>query len=405
MSLITDSAALAAFCRGLSGAEFVTVDTEFMRERTYWPKLCLVQVAGPDDAAAIDPLADGIDLEPLFEVMAAPETVKVFHAARQDLEIFQYLVGRLPTPVFDTQVAAMVCGFGDQVGYETLVAKLARAKLDKGSRFTDWSLRPLSQRQVDYALSDVTHLRVVYSKLKQRLEGSGRAEWLAEEMAHLTNPAIYDIDPMQAFRRIKVRGGDARFLAVLRELAAWREQEAQQKDIPRPRVLRDEALIEIAHHTPTTEAELARTRGLGHKFAEGPWGARVLSAVARGLAVPEDARPQPGAKREVPRGSGPVADLLKVLLKMKCDEQDVAQKLVASSADVEMIAALGESADVPALHGWRWQVFGEDALKLRQGRSALALRGKKLALVDVSVADDGSRSVRPNQAVAQSYAK
>jgi ribonuclease D len=405
MSLITDSAALAAFCRRLSGTEFVTVDTEFMRERTYWPKLCLVQVAGPEAAAAIDPLADGIDLEPLFELLADPETVKVFHAARQDLEIFQYLVGRLPTPVFDTQVAAMVCGFGDQVGYETLVAKLARAKLDKGSRFTDWSLRPLSQRQIDYALSDVTHLRLVYEKLKQRLESSGRAEWLAEEMAELTDPAIYDIDPMQAFRRMKIRGGNARFLVVLRELAAWREREAQQKDIPRPRVLRDEALIEIAHHTPTTEDELARTRGLGHRFAEGPWGSQILSAVARGLAVPEEERPQPDMKREMPRGIGPVADLLKVLLKMKCDEQDVAQKLVASSADIEMVAALGESADVPALHGWRRQVFGEDALKLRQGRSALALRGKRLALVDVAVADDGSRSVHSGPATAGSCAE
>jgi ribonuclease D len=204
---------------------------------------------------------------------------------------------------------------------------------------------------------------------------------------------------------MKTRGGNARFLAVLRELAAWREQEAQQRDIPRPRVLRDEALIEIAHHTPTTQGELARTRGLGHKFAEGPWGSRVLSAVARGLAVPEEERPQPDAKREMPRGSGPVADLLKVLLKMKCDEQDVAQKLVASSADVEMIAALGESADVSALHGWRLQVFGEDALKLRRGRSALALRGKKLALVDVAVADDGSRSVQSGPATARSYAE
>jgi ribonuclease D len=405
MSLITDSAALAAFCRRLSGAEFVTVDTEFMRERTYWPKLCLVQVAGPEDAAAIDPLADGMDLGPLFEVLAEPETVKVFHAARQDLEIFQYLAGRLPTPVFDTQVAAMVCGFGDQVSYETLVAKLARAKLDKGSRFTDWSLRPLSQRQIDYALSDVTHLRVVYGKLKQKLESSGRAEWLAEEMAELTDPGIYDIDPMQAFRRMKTRGGSARFLAVLRELAAWREQEAQQRDIPRPRVLRDEALVEIAHHTPTTRDELARTRGLGHKLAEGPWGTQILSAVARGLAVPESERPRPEEKREMPRGSGPVADLLKVLLKMKCDDQDVAQKLVASSADVEMIAALGEDADVPALHGWRWQVFGEDALKLRRGRSALALRGKKLALVDVAVADDGSRSVRPSPSDLRNYAE
>ena len=391
MTLITDSAALAAFCSRLSGAEFVTVDTEFMRERTYWPKLCLVQVAGPEDPAAIDPLADGMDLGPLSEVLASPSTVKVFHAARQDLEIFHYLMGRLPAPVFDTQVAAMVCGFGDQAGYETLVAKLARgAKLDKGSRFTDWSLRPLSQRQIDYALSDVTHLREVYRKLKEKLVASGRADWLGEEMAELTNPAIYDIDPMQSFRRIKTRGATGRFLAVLRELAAWREREAQQRDMPRPRVLRDEALVEIAHHTPASKDDLARTRGLGRNFAEGPWGAEVLSAVARGLAVPKEERPQPEDRRELPRGTGPVAELLKVLLKMKCDEQDVAQKLVASSADVEMIAALGEDADVAPLHGWRRQVFGEDALKLRQGQLALAIRGKRLVLVDTAAAAEES---------------
>ncbi|MGF1640423.1 MAG: ribonuclease D [Rhodospirillales bacterium] len=403
MPLITDSATLDAFCRRLGGAEFVTVDTEFMRERTYWPILCLVQVAGPEDAAAIDALADGIDLAPLFELLASPATVKVFHAARQDLEIFYHLTGRLPAPLFDTQVAAMVCGFGDQVGYETLVANLARARLDKGSRFTDWSLRPLSQRQIDYALSDVTHLREAYRKLKQKLDASGRADWLAEEMANLTDPAIYAIDPLQAFRRMKIRGGNGRFLAVLRELAAWREREAQQRDIPRPRVLRDEALVEIAHHTPSSREDLARTRGLGRGVAEGPWGAQILAAVARGLAVPAEACPQPDEKRDLPRGIGPVCDLLKVLLKMKCDEQDVAQKLVASSSDIEMIAALGERAEVAALHGWRRQLFGADALELREGRRALAVRGKKLMLVDTAVAGDPaktpeSRDVRRSRA-------
>lgn len=382
MTLITTTEEIEAFCVRLAGAEFITVDTEFMRERTFWPKLCLVQVAGVNEAAAVDPLADGMDLRPLFDLLDAPETVKVFHAARQDLEIFHYLTGHLPVPVFDTQVAAMVCGFGDQVGYETLVARLTRARLDKGSRFTDWSLRPLSQRQIDYALSDVTHLRQVYAKLKQRVDASGRSGWLAEEMATLCDPATYEPDPMEIFRRIKSRNGNGRFLAVLREVTAWREREARARDVPRNRVLRDEALIEIAHHTPSTPEDLARTRGLGRNLAEGSTGGQILQAVARGLAIPENECPELDAKRDVPRGVGPVADLLKVLLKMKCDQEDVAQKLVASSADVDLIAADGENADVRALHGWRRQVFGEDAVRLRNGELSLAISGRKVILVD-----------------------
>ncbi len=387
MTLITTTEDLEAFCGRLAGAEFITVDTEFMRERTFWPKLCLVQVAGVDEAAAIDPLANGMDLRPLFDLLDAPETVKVFHAARQDLEIFHYLTGHLPVPVFDTQVAAMVCGFGDQVGYETLVARVTRARLDKGSRFTDWTLRPLSPRQIDYALSDVTHLRQVYAKLKNQVDASGRSEWLAEEMATLCDPATYEPDPMEIFRRIKSRNGNGRFLAVLREVTAWREREARARDVPRNRILRDEALIEIAHHTPSTPGDLARTRGLGRNLAEGSAGGQILQAVARGLAVPESECPEADAKRDVPRGVGPVADLLKVLLKMKCDQGDVAQKLVASSADVDLIAADGEKADVRALHGWRRQVFGEDALRLRNGELSLAISGRKVVLVDRADAD------------------
>lgn len=382
MTLITTTEDLKAFCGRLRGAEFITVDTEFMRERTFWPKLCLAQVADVNEAAAIDPLADGMDLRPLFDLLDAPETVKVFHAARQDLEIFHYLTGHLPVPVFDTQVAAMVCGFGDQVGYETLVARLARARLDKGSRFTDWSLRPLSARQIDYALSDVTHLRQVYAKLKQRVDASGRGEWLAEEMDTLCDPATYEPDPMEIFRRIKSRNGNGRFLAVLREVTAWREREARERDVPRNRILRDEALIEIAHHTPASSEDLARTRGLGRKLAEGSAGAQILEAVVRALALPESEWPAPDTRRDVPRGVGPVADLLKVLLKMKCDDEDVAQKLVASSADVDLIAAEGETADVRALHGWRRQVFGADALRLRNGELCLAINGRKVALVE-----------------------
>jgi ribonuclease D len=387
MQLITDTPALAAFCSQLAEDPFIAVDTEFMRERTFWPKLCLVQVAGPTAAAAIDPLAEGIELRPLLDLLIRPEIVKVFHAARQDLEIFYQLIGDLPAPVFDTQVAAMVCGFGDQVGYETLAARLARAKLDKASRFTDWSVRPLSQRQIEYALSDVTHLREIYRKLKRKLEASRRSDWLAEEMATLTDPATYRVDPLDAYRRLKTRAANGRFLAILREVAAWREHEAQHRDAPRAWVLRDEALMEIAHHAPTTIDALARTRGLGKKFADGQQGAQVLAAVRRGLELPEAELPIAAAKRETPRGAGPIADLLKVLLKLKCEEEDVAQRLVASADDLEALAALGEAAEVAALHGWRRLLFGEDALRLRNGRIGLAICAGKLAVIEVADAN------------------
>ncbi|MFO1153117.1 MAG: ribonuclease D [Rhodospirillales bacterium] len=388
MTLITKPADLAALCTRLADAEFIAVDTEFMRERTYWPRLCLVQVAGPDDAVAIDPLA-GLDLAPLFDLFRAPHIVKVFHAARQDLEIFFQLMGSLPAPVFDTQVAAMVCGFGDQVSYETLASKLARAKVDKGSRFTDWSLRPLSPRQIEYALADVIHLRPVYQKLMQKLVSTGRGEWLGEEMAALTNPAAYTIDPLQAFRRLRSRSGNGRMLAVMRELAAWREREARARDIPRTWVLKDESLLEIAHHTPRTAEALGRTRGLARKFAESPQGADVLAAVERGLAVPMAELPAGDEKRLLPRGVAPVVDLLKVLLKMKCDDADVAHRLVASTEDLEAIAVDGAGADVPALTGWRRHLFGEDALKLRSGAVAIVVEGRKLVLVERPGTDGG----------------
>ena len=381
MPMITDTRTLADFCGRLGACYYVTIDTEFMREKTYWPILCLVQVAGPDEAKAIDALADGIDLSPLFELMADESVLKVFHAARQDLEIFHHLARRLPTPVFDTQVAAMVCGFGDSVGYETLVTKLADARIDKGSRFTDWSLRPLSERQIKYAMADVTHLRPAYEKLARKLHANGRESWLKEEMAVLTRPATYDGEPREAFRRIKIRSADAKTLAVLREVAAWRESECQRLDVPRNRVLRDEALVEIAHHTPGNPEQLARTRGLGARLAKGDRGQQLLNAVKMGLAVPEGERPEPKLKPQLPRGIGPVSDLLKVLLKMKSEDSDVASKLLASAADIELLAAFGEDADIRALKGWRREVFGEDALKLRAGALSLSIKGKKLKLL------------------------
>ncbi len=383
MELITDTASLDAFCRRLAHTPFITVDTEFMREKTYWPILCLVQVAGPDEAWAIDALAPGLDLAPLLDLMENPNVLKVFHAARQDLEIFYKLMKKVPAPLFDTQVAAMVCGFGDSVGYQTLVEKLTKARIDKSSRFTDWSVRPLSDRQVIYAISDVTHLRDVYTKLAAQLEHSGRADWLQEEMAILNAGETYDPDPYGTFWRIKTRGVTPRLLAVLRELAAWRELDARKRDLPRNRILRDEALQEIAHHTPKTPAELARTRGLGERMAQGPAGEAILQAVRRGLDIPEQDCPKPRRHPELPRGLGPVIDLLKVLLKVKCETTDVAQKLIASSKDVEQIAAFGEQADVRAMHGWRRDLYGEDALKVRRGEVGFAIKDKKLITIDI----------------------
>ena len=382
MTILTDTASLAAFCRRLASAAFVTVDTEFMREKTYWPELCLVQLGGPEEAAAVDPLAPGMDLAPLFELMANPKVLKVFHAARQDVEIFLHLSGKVPTPLFDTQVAAMVCGFGDSVSYETLAGQLARARIDKTLRFTDWSRRPLSERQLHYALADVTHLRLAYERLQQRLERDGRGEWLVEEMAQLTDPATYLVAPEDAWRRMKPRSTNPRFLVVLQELAAWRERDARERNLPRQRLVKDETLMEIAAHAPMTAEDLAHTRGLSKGAAEGRLGAAILATVARALATPEKDWPQPAERVELPRGLGPVVDLLKVLLKLKGDQHDVAQRLIASSADLECIAA-DDNAPVPALHGWRRTLFGEDALRLKHGRLGLALAsdGKGLRLI------------------------
>ncbi|MGE5269391.1 MAG: ribonuclease D [Thiohalocapsa sp.] len=380
MDLITDSAALAEFCERQRDAEFIAVDTEFMRERTYWPILCLAQVAGPEEAAAIDALAPGIDLQPLLALMTAPRVLKVFHAARQDLEIFFQLSGQVPHPVFDTQVAAMVCGFGDAVSYETLVRRLAGAGLDKASRFTDWAQRPLTARQIEYALADVVHLRTVYERLQQILAKNGRTLWFEEEMADLVDPALYRSDPAQAWRRFRLRGRvDRRFLGVLRAVAAWREEAAQSRDLPRGRIMKDEAVLEIAAHMPKTIEALARTRSLGKGVAEGKLGGDILEAVAAGLADP-DPPPEIPAKAEPPPGIGPLIELLRVLLKQRCEDFQVAQKLVASADDLEAIAA-DDNAPVRALHGWRRDVFGDDALALKHGRLALTAGQNRIQLV------------------------
>ena len=380
MTLITENAALAQFCAEQKAASFIAVDTEFIRERTYWPILCLVQVAGPKAAAAIDALAPGIDLTPLLALMADPTVLKVFHAARQDVEIFFNLSGAVPDPLFDTQVAGMVCGFGDASSYETLVGKLAQTSLDKSSRFTDWSHRPLTERQIRYALADVVHLRTIYEKLQQRLASNGRASWYAEEMAGLTDPATYRSEPRDAWRRFRLRGRvDPRFFGVLRELAGWRETAARQRNLPRGRIMRDEAVLEIAAHIPKTIEALARTRSLGRGVAEGKLGGEILEAVQRGVS--EATAPPSPAKTNVPAGVGPLVDLLRVLLEQRCEEHQVAQKLVASAEDLEMIAA-DDNAPVPALSGWRHEVLGKDALALKNGALALTVRGSRVALVE-----------------------
>ncbi|MEM9724745.1 MAG: ribonuclease D [Pseudomonadota bacterium] len=382
MRIIRSQQDLEAFVRGCAGAPFITVDTEFMRERTYWPQLCLIQVARPpetgddagsdDDAAIIDPI-DGADLDlaPFFELMANPSVVKVFHAARQDVEIFQHLSGAPPTPLYDTQVAAMVCGFGDQVGYETLVRKIAGGALDKSSRFTDWSRRPLSEKQLTYALADVTHLREIYLELSSQIEAAGRAHWVAEEMAVLADPATYIVEPDEAWLRLKTRSSNGRFLAVAKALAAWREREAQTRNVPRNRLLKDDALLEICANQPKTQQELGRSRLLFREGRRPDIVEGILAAVKEGVETPKAAQPDPPPQRPARNGAGPLADLLRVLLKARAEEIGVAQRLLASAADLDAIAHEDEP-DTPALLGWRREAFGEEALRLKRGEIALS---------------------------------
>ena len=382
MKLITTTEDLAAFCKPLAATEFIAVDTEFMRERTYWPKLCLAQVAGPDDAAAIDALAEGIDLAPLDELMANAKVLKVFHAARQDLEIFYLRMNKVPQPLFDTQVAAMVCGHGEAASYESLATKLAKAKIDKSSRFTDWSRRPLSERQISYALSDVTHLRVVYEKLRRQLEKSERLSWITEEVAVLNDPATYRADPEQAWRRLKPRGASPRLLGTLKEVAAWRERTAQRIDIPRQRLLRDEQLLEIASHAPKTTEDLAMTRGLGRGFAEGWQGRELMEAIERARQVPDAELPTRDKPPEQLRAPSAVVDLLRTLLRVKAEQAGVAGRLVASADELDRLAA--GKRDIAALRGWRREVFGGDAVDLIEGRLALSLAGDQAKLIPIA---------------------
>ncbi|MDP2620494.1 MAG: ribonuclease D [Hyphomicrobiales bacterium] len=381
MKPITSTQELAAAVRALAAHDVVTVDTEFMRETTFWPKLCLIQMAASGITVLIDPLAEKLDLKPFFELMANEKVLKVFHAARQDLEIIHHLAGVIPHPIFDTQAAAMVCGYGDSVSYEALVKKTAGAEIDKSHRFTDWSRRPLSDKQLSYALADVTHLLDVHEVLAAKLAENRRADWLREEMEILTAPATYAQRPEDAWKRLKVKLRKSRQLAVLIEAAAWREAEAQRRDQPRGRILKDEAIHEIANHAPTTEEELAQLRMISRGFARSEMARGLVAAVKRGLK--RDLKSLPAIdRREAPRaGVGPIGDLLKVLLKMICDEQGVAQRIVATADELHLLAA-DDKADVPALKGWRRELFGAAALKLKRGETALAIEGDRVAIVE-----------------------
>jgi len=386
LPLITTTDALAAFCAQAAEAPYVTIDTEFLRERTYYAKLCVLQMAlpGPDGpttgpAVLVDTLAEGLDLAPFYALLRDERVVKVLHAARQDLEIFCIEGDTLPRPLFDTQVAAMVCGFGDQVGYETLARKLARANIDKSSRFTDWSRRPLSDAQATYALADVTHLRVIYEKLEAMLQETARAPWLDEEIATLMDPETYIIRPEDAWKRVKTRNDSGKFLAILRELAAFRESYAQTRNIPRGRVFKDDALLELAALKARNADDLGRTRLLLREARRGDIADGILAAVARGLDCPPENHPKPGKTRDNLQVNPALADLLRVLLKAKSDNEGVAAKLIASSTDLDEIAA--GLRDAPALRGWRADVFGKDALRLCSGEIALALKGEQVEVI------------------------
>ena len=382
---LTTTTDLAEFCARAAAHPYVTVDTEFLRERTYYSKLCLVQLAYPGDedesAVLVDPLAEGLSLEPLYALFRDESTVKVFHAARQDLEIFFTDAGLIPSPLFDTQVAAMVCGFGEQAGYETLVKRIAKAQVDKSSRFTDWSRRPLSDAQKKYALADVTHLRKIYEYLARELQKTGRDKWVAEEMAVLNAPETYVTRPEDAWQRIKTRNNSGKYLAVVRELARFREAYAQERNVPRARVFKDDALVELAATKPTSVQDLGRSRLLLREARKGEIADGILKAVADGLATPAGDQPQPDLSRERLQVNPAIADLLRVLLKGVADREGVASKLIATAADLDAIAA--GQRDAPALRGWRRDVFGAEALRLCAGDIALRVNGSTIETVSL----------------------
>ena len=382
MRIVQTTDELRALTQELAGATYLALDTEFMRDQTYWPKLCLIQIATPGTSAIIDPLAEGMDLTPFYDLLRQPGVVKVLHAARQDLEIFSQQGGVIPEPLFDTQIAAMVCGFGDAASYETLARKLAKVEIDKSARYSDWSHRPLSKRQLEYAMADVTHLCTIYEAMTQMLARTGRASWVEEEIEALRDPGLYRLDPKEAWRRLKPRTTNKRFLAMLASLAEWREREAQTRDMPRGRVLKDEALTEIAAHPPENAEALERIRAVPKGFAASRLGKGLMEAIELGrhAAPPDGIEPRQPQRRREP--SPAAIDLLKTLLRLKAEEVGVAPRLIADSDDIEKLAAQ-EDDGVAALHGWRADVFGNDALALRKGELAIALEGGRAVVVEL----------------------
>ncbi len=403
MRLITTTQELADACSAFSGAAFVAVDTEFMRESTFWPDLCLIQMAAGDDEIIVDTLSEEIDLQPFFELMADEAVTKVFHAARQDIEIIHHQAKIIPTPVFDTQIAAMVCGFGESASYGLLVKKLLNRELDKSSRFTDWSRRPLSEKQLNYAIGDVTHLRDLYPKLRDKLKINGRAQWLGEEMSVLTDPATYESHPENAWKRLKMRVRSKKALGVMMDVAEWREHEAQRQNVPRRRVLKDEAIYDIAAQAPTTPQELDRLRSVHQGFSRSSKGKGVVEAVRRGLE--RDPATLPAIKRNEPLSADALAvlDLLRVLLKSAAGRHGVAPKLIATSDELEKIAR-GADTDLPSLKGWRHELFGADALALREGKLGLALERGRVVSFARGSEDHSADDERLNQAAGNGAA-
>jgi ribonuclease D len=380
MQLITTTNSLAEVCGRLQRHPFVTVDTEFLRESTYYPKLCVAQIASTDEAVVVDALANGIDLKPLFNLMADENVIKVFHAARQDIEICWHAAGLIPAPLVDTQVAAMVLGYGDSIAYDQLVQRITGDSLDKSLRFTDWTRRPLSEAQIAYAISDVTHLRDVYVKLEADLKKRGRTEWMREEMRVLTSPDTYRMEPEHAWQRLQTRVRKPKELAVLIEVAAWREREAQTRDVPRGRVLKDDVVGDIAVQAPTTIERLGNLRSLPKGFERSKWGEAIIEAVKRGLARDLKTLPKIERPKGAPNGQATV-ELLKVLLRMTAERHGVAAKVIATMDDLDRIAA-DDDADVPALSGWRRELFGDKALALKHGRLALAVEHNRVVAVE-----------------------
>ncbi|NDE89901.1 MAG: ribonuclease D [Alphaproteobacteria bacterium] len=381
--IINNNDELKQFCDKLHSSRFLAIDTEFIRDRTYWPRLCLIQVAGENDVVgAIDPLADDIDLSPLLNLLYDEKILKVFHAARQDLEIFFHMTGKVPSPIADTQVMGMVCGFGESVSYENIVAKLAKGTIDKSSRFTDWALRPLSEKQLHYALDDVRFLRPVFEKLEKKLKELNRADWIEEEMNILREPSTYKLEPDQAWKRLKIKMDKPKFFTLVKDLCAWREREAQTIDIPRNRVIRDEALMEIVHHVPRDAAELGRVRGLSAEFAKNRLGSGIIEVIKNAQSRAPDALPDELRKKHLPSNLGAVVDMLKVLLRLVAEENDVATKLISNASDLDMLAE-NDAADVLAMKGWRYDVFGKKAVALKQGKLALKLNNNKIEFIDV----------------------